>query len=273
MKEYFNSNKELKNIIRETSEIAGYLWQRGWAERNASNISVNITDLLKKEEISEYSLFPYFTLPLSYPKLAGSYFFVTGTGKRMRDLAWKPMKNLLILQLNGDASGYWIISQTIGDAENFLPTSELPTHLGIHQMIAERGSNEKVVMHTHAHELVTLTHAKEFCDQDRLNQVLWSMHPETVIFVPKGVGFVPYFLPGSVEIAAETLKALQNHDVALWEKHGVFAIGKSVEETFDAIDILAKSAHIFFMCRSANIIPDSFSEAQLAELRKLAENF
>ena len=272
MKDFMRSNKELKNIIHETAEIAGYLWQRGWAERNASNISVNIADIFQ-EEISEYSAFPFHTLPLSYPKLSGKYFLVTGTGKRMRDLARKPMKNSLILQLNEEASGYRIISQNMGDAKNFLPTSELPTHLGIHQMIAERGSNEKVVMHTHAHELVTLTHAKEFCDQENLNKVLWSMHPETVIFVPKGVGFVPYLLPGSNEIAAETLKALQNHDVALWEKHGVFAIGSSVSETFDVIDILAKSANIFFMCRSANIIPDSFSEAQLAELRKLAENF
>ena len=35
------------------------------------------------------------------------------------------------------------------------------------------------------------------------------MHPETVMFVPKGVGFVPYMLPGSVEIATETLKPLK----------------------------------------------------------------
>ena len=272
MQEFIRSNKELKNIIRETSEIAGYLWQRGWAERNASNISVNISGLIQ-QEFDDIGVHSFHILPVCYPKLAGNVYFVTGTGKRMRDLAQKPMKNALILQLNEEANGYWIISQNIDNKENFLPTSELPTHLGIHQMIAERGSDEKVVMHTHALELVTLTHSKEFCDQDRLNNVLWSMHPETVMFVPKGVGFVPYLLPGSNEIATETLKALENHDVALWEKHGVFAIGRSVAETFDVIDILAKAANIFFMCRSANIIPGSFSEEQLAELRKLAGNF
>jgi rhamnulose-1-phosphate aldolase len=140
-------------------------------------------------------------------------------------------------------------------------------------MIAERGSTEKVVMHTHAHELVTLTHAKEFCDQDVLNKLLWSMHPETMIFVPKGVGFVPYLLPGSAGIATETIKSLQNHDVTLWEKHGVIAIGKSVADTFDLVDILAKSARIFFLCRSANIVPDSFTDDQLNDLRELAANF
>jgi rhamnulose-1-phosphate aldolase len=271
MKTFLRNNKALKSVVRETSEIAGYLWQRGWAERNASNISINITEIFQ-QDISESNAFPFYTLPVSCPKLSGSCFVVTGTGKRMRDLAHKPIKNLLILKLNEDASGYWILSQKIDD-ENLMPTSELPTHLSIHQMIAERGSTEKVVMHTHAHELVTLTHAKEFCDENVLNKLLWSMHPETVIFVPKGVGFVPYILPGSVEVAEETLKALQNHDVALWEKHGVFAIGKSVADTFDIIDILAKSARIFFLCQSANIVPESFTEDQLAELRKLAENF
>ncbi len=271
MKAFIHKNKDLKNIIRETAEIAGYLWQRGWAERNASNISVNITDVYQPE-ISEYSTFPFYGLQVSYSKLAGNLFFVTGTGKRMRDLTRKPMKNALILKLNDNASGYWIISQKM-DGENFLPTSELPTHLGIHQMIAERESMEKVVMHTHAHDLVTLTHAKQFCDEDVLNKLLWSMHPETVIFVPKGVGFVPYRLPGSIEIATETIKSLQNHDVAMWEKHGVFAIGKSVADTFDLIDILAKSAKIYFLCRSADFVPESFTDGQLAELRKLADNF
>ena len=49
MKEFIKQNKALKGVIRETAEIAGYLWQRGWAERNAGNISVNITDLMLPE--------------------------------------------------------------------------------------------------------------------------------------------------------------------------------------------------------------------------------
>ncbi len=271
MREFIEQNKALKGVISETSEIAGYLWQRGWAERNASNISVNITDVWQKE-INQNDSFPFYTLPVSYSKLAGAYFLVTGTGKRMRDLARKPLKNLLIIKLNESGNGYWIISQN-KNGENFMPTSELPTHLGIHQMIAERKSNEKVVMHTHAQELITLTHAKEFCDEVMLNKLLWSMHPETMIFVPKGVGFISFRLPGSVDIATETIKSLQNHDVTLWEKHGVIAIGKSIADTFDTIDILAKSARIFFLCRSANIVPDSFTDEQLNDLRKLSANF
>jgi rhamnulose-1-phosphate aldolase len=271
MNEILKSNKALKSVIRDISAVAGYLWQRGWAERNAGNISVNINDLLSLE-ISENCDYPFIDLPVSYPKLADCCFFVSGTGKRMRDMARKPMRNTLIIKLNTEANGYWIISQKV-NAGNFMPTSELPTHLGIHQMIAERGSFEKVVIHAHATELVALTHAQDFCNKDALNKVLWGMHPETIMFVPKGVGFVPYFLPGTADIATETLKALQNHDVAIWEKHGVFAIGKNAGGTFDVIDILAKSARIFFLCRSANIIPDGLTADQLAGLKILAAKF
>lgn len=271
MKQLIHKNKALKKVIRETADVAGYLWQRGWAEGNAGNISVNITDFLRGE-VSEPDPNPYSGLPIKYPGLALNYFFVTGTGKRMRDLADKPLKNALIIQLNEDAGGYRTITNR-PDEELVLPTSELPTHLAIHQMIAERGSAEKVVMHTHATELTALTHAKEFCNQDTLNKLLWSMHTETAMLVPKGIGFVPFLLPGSVEIAEETVKVLQNHDVAVWEKHGVFAIGETVSGSFDIIDILTKSAQIFLLCRKAAIIPDWFTDGQIASLKKLGEQF
>lgn len=271
MKDILKQNKVLRKVISEISEIAGYLWQRGWAERNAGNISVNITDVMQPV-ILEPDLSPCFELPMAYAGLAGSYFLVTGTGKRMRDLANHAGGNILLIKLNENASGYRIIS--LADADNnVMPTSELATHMAIHQMIAERGGSDKVVMHTHVTELIALTQSQEFCNQEALNKILWSMHPETIIFVPQGVGFVPYHLPGSVDIANETIKALCNHNVALWEKHGAFAVGRSVSETFDVIDILAKSARIFFMCRTAGFIPEGLTGQQLEDLKKLSANF
>jgi rhamnulose-1-phosphate aldolase len=89
MKEFLAGNKALKSVILELAETAGYLWQRGWAERNAGNISVNINDLIT-QEIPELNSIPFFELSKTYPKLAGACFLVTGTGKRMRDLAQKP---------------------------------------------------------------------------------------------------------------------------------------------------------------------------------------
>ena len=46
MEEIIKQNIELEKIVLNVAEIAKYLWQNGWAERNAGNISVNINDIL-----------------------------------------------------------------------------------------------------------------------------------------------------------------------------------------------------------------------------------
>jgi rhamnulose-1-phosphate aldolase len=139
--------------------------------------------------------------------------------------------------------------------------------LGIHQLIAKRGSNEKVILHTHASELVALTQHPAIKDADTINRILWGMHPETAVFIPKGIGFVPYIMPGSEEIAIRTLAELANFDIVLWEKHGVFAIGQNVLDCFDNIDIACKSAHIYLTCKAAGFEPEGLKDAQLEALR------
>ncbi|MCF8373437.1 MAG: rhamnulose-1-phosphate aldolase [Bacteroidales bacterium] len=273
MKNKINQNRGLKKTIIQVAEVAGYLWQKGWAERNAGNISVNIDQLIDGE-LDDVNKYPVFELPETYPQLANKYFFVTGTGKRMRDLARAPQKNAIILKITKDAKSYHIISRHKLDEPDLRPTSELPTHLAIHQQIAERGGSEKVIIHTHVNELVALTHSPDMKSKNRVNNIIWGMHPEAMVFIPRGVGFVPYVMPGSVEIANLTLIEFQNHDVVLWEKHGVFAIGESVFDTFDSIDIVSKSAKIWFTCMQAGFEPEGLSESQLQELKaKFASGF
>lgn len=260
-------NTKIKEILYNVAEVAKYLWDRSWAERNPGNISVNINHLINDdfEEINDY---PVFELPEKYPQLAKHYFFVTGTGKRMRDLARSPLKNALIIKISDDGNSYYLISKNKEKEPGFMPTSELPTHLAIHQQIKTQGGKEKVILHAHALELIALTHSPDIKTKDDLNKIIWGMHPETMTFIPRGVGFVPYTVPGSVEIAKKTLEEFKNHNVVLWEKHGVFAIGSDVFETFDNVDIVSKSAKIWFMCKQAGFEPEGLTEKQLDELYK-----
>ena len=266
MNELIAKNKELKTLYKSLAEISGFMWARGWAERNAGNISVNISELFKAG-MTLPAVSRHQDLEDTYPELAGQWFIVTGTGSRMRDLARKPRKNTLIIRIDDDGCGYGIYPGAKEDT--LLPTSELPTHLGIHRMISRRGSFEKVVMHTHVSEFIALTQSREYCNEEALNRLLWGMHPEIIIFVPKGLGFVPYHTPGTRDIAEATIQALQDHDLALWEKHGIFAIGNELHDTFDNIDILAGSARIFLMCRQAGLKPEGLTDHQLDELRKI----
>lgn len=255
----------MKNITDDVSAVAGWLWQRGWAERNAGNISVRLSE----EELSSFRENQATVLPL--PKrcetLAGFHFLITATNTRMRDVAARPLETLLLVRISDDGSGYRILSPPGETA--LRPTSEMPSHLCIHEMLIGKRPAHKVVMHTHVTELIALTQIRELCDGQKLNSILLGMHPEAKVFVPEGVGFVPYILPGTRAIGEATVKALEDHSAALWEKHGLFATGRDPLETFDMIDILAKSASVWFLCRSAGYEPEGMSESQLEELAKL----
>ncbi len=265
-------NKKLRNVADEVARVADYLWIKGWAERNAGNISVNVTGIIntKTGDPGHHSVFP---LPMAFPELAGMCFFVTATGTRMRDFARKPFRNAVLIMVNPGGNTFCMIPLKEHPDRDIQPTSELSTHLGIHQMIAQRQSGEKAVIHTHATEMITLSHSPAFKTTDALNRLLWGMHPETMVFIPGGVGLVPYALPGTTEIAALTISELQQHDIVIWEKHGVFAIGKTLSDTFDMIDIACKSARIWFLCKSAGFDPEGLTEEQLHELDELVKKF
>jgi len=148
------------------------------------------------------------------------------------------------------------------------PTSELPTHLAIHNYIKENNLKEKIVLHTHPAELIALTQIKELKSEKIINNIIWGMHSETKIVLPDGIGLVPYVLPGSEKIANLTIKAFEKHKVVLWEKHGCIAIGENFSSIFDIIDTLTKSVKVFFMCRYAGYKPEGLSRKQIKDLCK-----
>ena len=44
MKSILTNRPALAKAVNDVAEVAGYLWQKGWAERNGGNITVNITE-------------------------------------------------------------------------------------------------------------------------------------------------------------------------------------------------------------------------------------
>ena len=94
------------------------------------------------------------------------------------------------------------------------------------------------------------------------------MLPEAITFLPEGIGLVPYQLPGSEKIAIQSIKALKHHKLIIWQKHGCMAVGKDVNDAFDKIDIAAKSARIYFLCKNAGYEPEGLSDVQIEKLRK-----
>ena len=49
MKSILDNRPELVKEVNKVAEVAGYLWQKGWAERNGGNITINITEFVDDE--------------------------------------------------------------------------------------------------------------------------------------------------------------------------------------------------------------------------------
>lgn len=261
MKSILEHRPELEKEIQKIAEVAGYLWQNGWAERNGGNITVNITELVDDDIRKMSAISEVRTIGMILPSLRGCYFYCKGTGKRMRDLARSPMDDGSIIRILEDCQSYVIIADNVVS-----PTSELPSHLSVHNKLIATGSPYRATIHTHPIELVAMSHKREFLEKDVLTHLLWSMIPETKAFCPLGLGVVPYQLPGSNALAEATLRELDDYDVVLWEKHGVFAKGLDVMDAFDQIDVLSKSAKIYIDAKAMGFEPEGMSDNQLKEM-------
>ena len=120
-------NEKIEMVLSQVAEVAGYLWEKGWAERNGGNISYNITEYVDDDIRALLAISEKIELPEPMNALKGSYFVVTGTGKRMRYVNRNLMDNASIIRISPDGTYYEIVAE-----KNFRPTSELTAHLLIH---------------------------------------------------------------------------------------------------------------------------------------------
>ncbi len=251
----------ITDILEQIGEAAGYIWMQHWAEANAGNISVNVTGWLASEELP----LPVRSMALhkAYPALAGHVILTTVTGSRMRDIAYDTADGCMLLRIDGSGKAYSVLAAFNASGR---PTSELASHLFIHEMLLETKSTATTIVHTHPPELVALTHVAETKPEGWLNDALWAAHAEVKIFFPGGVGLVPYIMPGSEALAEATVEALRSHPVVVWARHGALALGENPLDAFDALDTLNKAASIWLTCRAAGHEPTPLSSAELSEL-------
>src|SRR5690349_11071971 len=90
-------NPALKKSIQSVAEVGQMLFRKGWAEKNAGNLSWDVTDLVKVKPAQLQS--SAFRENSHLPKeMAGRCFLVTGTGTRYRDIERDPAGCLCILR-------------------------------------------------------------------------------------------------------------------------------------------------------------------------------
>jgi rhamnulose-1-phosphate aldolase len=239
---------------RDFRRVAEVLFARGWAEASAGNLSLRLE---KAPGLPDPDSSPgrVQEAAVDMTDLIGDCFLVTASGSRMRDLAVDPEKCLCLIQVL-DRRRLRLID---GSGEL---SSEWPTHAGLHSLFKESRSHERAVLHCHPLNLIALSHI--FDNEKEMNDRLFRMHPETRLFFPEMLGLIPYAVTGSQGLARASREKLKKHRLALWDKHGVIASGRTLDQALDRVEMVEKAAAIYLRLKSAGLEPAGLSDEQVA---------
>jgi rhamnulose-1-phosphate aldolase len=281
-------NKKFQSIIDRVADAANDIWLRGWAEANAGNISVRLDkSMLPHKNFCLSSKWQ--TIGHKFPQIAGDFFLVSAAGSFLKNFKTSPQENLGVIQIDLKGSRYKILwgflpaccldlpaaptrvgrrwgrrRETQRQAGS--PTSELLTHLYIHSVRKKISKGtDKVVIHTHCPFLSALCFILSL-DTVGLTQLLWRMHPECIISFPEGVCFIPWLLPGSLELAKNTAEACKSFRACIWQFHGIVAAGPDPDKTVGLIDTIEKACEIYIKAVSAGGIKNRLTKEQLVKI-------
>ncbi|MEN8152156.1 MAG: rhamnulose-1-phosphate aldolase [Planctomycetota bacterium] len=255
----------METLVDSLVRTARDLWIKGWAERNAGNVSLRVepdvaVDAGPREE-------PWRPIGAVLPNLAGERFLFTGTGSFMRNIERDPERGIGLVEVDAAGESFRIAWGLTGGG---LPTSELMPHLCAHAArMAVTGGADRAIIHTHPQNLIALTYALDL-DTTKLTRLLWEMHTECIVVFPMGCGFVRWRMPGGRELAEATAEVLGRRTMAIWQHHGIVAAGPDLEHAFGLIETAEKAAEIYVKAAALGPVPHRLTTEQLTAL---AANF
>ena len=255
---------ELEYLFETVTNVATDLWKKGWAERNAGNMSVRLRPV---EQVRRPDTGPWRPIGVRIPEAGGERFLFTGTGSYMRNVVLSPRQGLGVIEIDAAGDSYRVLWGFTGGGD---PTSELMPHLMAHAArIRVTAGADRAIIHTHPTNLIALTYAMSL-DTTSLTRLLWEMHTECIVVFPMGCGFVDWRLPGSEDLAQATASVLETRTMALWQHHGIVAAGPDLDTAFGLIDTAEKAAQIYLLAAPLGDVPHRLTTAQLTAL---AEKF
>ncbi len=219
--------------------IAAHLASMGWAEANAGNISVLLPPSLEAVDgriLSE-------ALPRPVGGLAGRTVLVTVSGSRFRNARRDAGRAIVPVRISTDGER---MERPDGSLP---PTSELGTHLLVHELAPARNVESTALVHTHSTSMLALSSSD--LPAELLEDAIGRAHPEISILLPRGVKLLEMMAPGSWQLGAATAELFGRADCVVWRKHGILGFGADVDSACDAVEVVEKAARILLQERAA----------------------
>ena len=256
----------MKNILEapfmvETVRTLTNLYRLGWDERNGGNLSV----LLDEGEVSEYldlnAVIREIPMTFDASAIVGKLFLVTGTGKYFKNVQYDPAYNLGIIKIGKSGK---VAELLWGYTDGGRPTSELPAHLLSHITRLAIDPNHRVVMHTHPTNTIAMSLIHSL-DPREFTRTLWQMQTESIVVFPEGVAVLPWMVCGTNEIGEATAEQLKRERLCVWAAHGIYGVGRDLDEAFGLIETVEKAAQLYMLAVNAGI-KNGITDSQLKDL-------
>ena len=176
-------------------------------------------------------------------ELVGKHFIVTGTGKYIKNVEGDPETNLGIIRIGEDGKSAELL-WGYKDGGKF--TSELPAHLMTHATRLKIDPNHRAVMHTHPTYTICMS-AVVKTDDRVFTEKLWRNNTEAIVVFPDGVGVLPCMVCGTNEIGEATAEKMKKYRLVVWTNHGIYGVGKDIDEAFGLIETVEKTAQLYML--------------------------
>ncbi len=225
-------------ILSSIRTLSSWVWDKGWCVWGEGNFSVELNHQPTQEPKGRI-----FYNPLSAP-LAEGVIIISTSGASMRCLKDDPAGGICTLRVRSDE-----LEIILCPAESSSPTSELPAHLAVREVLKIHRPHHKAILHVHPYEVIALSQSSGITNSLALNSILHTVLPEIKAYLPEGIGFVPWLAHGSIALAEATAICVASQRVVVWQKHGIIATGTTLHDAFDAIDLVTKAARVALMVR------------------------
>lgn len=217
-------------------------WTFGWHEANGGNASYR----MRPEEVAEvrtgFRTRPWVRIEAEIPTLAGEFFLITAAGSHFRNITHDPKRTLGIIEIDRTGTCW---RECWGFKDGTHPTSELMSHLINHEVrkAATHGAS-RVIYHCHPASLAAMTCVVPH-DSAVFTRTLWAQLAECALICREGVEVIGWEVPGSVDLAIESAKAMEHVSVVIWPHHGLFVAADDMDEAFGKAHAVEKAADIF----------------------------
>jgi ribulose-5-phosphate 4-epimerase/fuculose-1-phosphate aldolase len=155
---------------------------------------------------------------------------ITPTGQSLRAL--RP-DSMAVIDLDGKP------------LNNNKASKEYPFHLAAYRAAGERGG---AIVHLHSTHSVALSCLESLDERDPL-----PVFTPYYLMRVAPLAVLPYFRPGSLDLAAAVGAAAAAHNSMLLRNHGLICIGATLDEAVDRAEELEETARLYFLLRGERI--------------------